>query len=484
MNDDIDPDCLITAAETCERDALEAFFAPARAAGLLPPPICDEVLDTVAPLLELIANSRLRGEGFWAAFQAEFGFAHATPRITPMNAANLCPEPTRLLRAANLLRLAYNQNVAQQTRTADGIRIQQIDAARRAIARGIGAEPENVALVRNGSEANNVIAGGFRDWVQREGGGPRDNVVIWTENHPTNNESWRLRANWTRSPADVLPERFEIREVRFERGASDAVIAKAFTEQIDANTRFVSYTETSNTDGFRIPEAVTQTIWDHVQRNASDAHVHVDATMSWGARALTVGRPRCHSFTSSAHKWFLGPKETAMFYMAPERARALAPSVFAYDYKIRIGTWQEMPNSVHRFELIGQRDDVNLITLALTQMMWLALRKHREPFVRVVELAQHLKKRLVEHPDRWRLITPFEPDRSCGVVRVAMPPERSGTALYQWLYDHPDYRIGGSATDDTFRLCPHIYNTMADVDQAVEGMNAWYEGATTTATAR
>src|SRR5207245_1829993 len=103
----------------------------------------------------------------------------------------------------------------------------------------------------------------------------------------------------------------------------------------------------------------------HVQNERLNCHVHIDGTMEWGARAVDLSRPRCHSFVSSAHKWFLGPKETGILYMSPDKVQNFAPSIFAYDYKIEIGNWADMPKSALRFELLGQRDDVNIITLAM-----------------------------------------------------------------------------------------------------------------------
>jgi selenocysteine lyase/cysteine desulfurase len=343
-----------------------------------------------------------------------------------------------------------------------GERVLQLEHARQRIADGLKLRSQNdLAIVRNASEGNNAISCGYRNWNTAS----RENVVLWSENHPTNLEAWRLRAEWGRPHNNPL---FTIRLVSFPSNASDQFITNAFIGSIDNQTRFVSFSETANSTGFRIPERVISNIWERVQ-TLPNCHVHIDGTMSWGARSVDLSNPRCHSFVSSAHKWFLGPKETGILYMAPDKVQNFVPSIFAYDYKITVpDKWQDMPNNALRFELIGQRDDVNIITLAWTQMMWDVLEGHK-PDERVAYLAQYLMGKLLE--SGWALITPQDPTRSWGVVRVHADQGGRQKSLYDWLYDN--VHIAGSGNDKTFRLCPHIYNTLADIDRAVEGMNTW-----------
>ena len=439
---------------------------------------CDEICQIVKPLFNVIHDRSIHGEPFWRKFQTMFGFTTSTDRKTPMNAANLCPEPKLLLDAANRLRILYNDNVAQQVRTGPGRRVQQIQETRKSLAKSLGiADFHDLALIRNSSEGNNAINGGYRDWHRTKNVSELDTVVVWAANHPTNLEAWRLRRDWeTRAnhrernnDKPISGDLFELIVVDFDPKASDEAIAKAFTDKIDKRTRFVGLTETSNITGVRIPEGAMQLIWNHVHdQHYNKCHIHLDATMSWGARPINLGKPYCHSLVSSAHKWFLGPKETAVFYMAKDKVHAFTPNIYAYDYKIDIGKWQTMPNTAMRFELIGQRDDVNIITLDLTQMMWTALAQ-RDPYARVPALARRLKGKLSEA--KWKLLSPEDQKRSWGIVWVESKAKPGSPTLYQWLYDQKG--IGGSGNAEKFRLCPHIYNTESDVDHAVEGMNEW-----------
>jgi selenocysteine lyase/cysteine desulfurase len=447
---------------------VHALLDPLRDGYVLSAEQCDELCQKVDAFLIAVWGKDLCGEDYWQHFQGLFDFKQpGITGVTPMNAANLCPEPRALLEVANFLRLEYNKNVAQQTRMARGARVRQLEAARSALANALSLRNEgDLAIIRNASEGNNAISCGYRGWCRTTNPAEREDVVLWAENHPTNLEAWRLRAGW-----ELNVPLFEIKVVEFASTLSDDLIAKAFIEKIGPRTRFVSFSETANSTGFRMPEAVIKKIWDHVQKEEGrNCHVHIDGTMAWGARPINLSNFGCHSFVSSAHKWFLGPKETGILYMSPDKVRNFAPSIFAYDYKIEIGKWHDLPKNALRFELLGQRDDVNIITLAFTQMMWnvLAL-ANRNPYQRVSHLAQYLKELLEKHS--WTLITPTDPDRSWGVVRVEALQGSRAESLYHWLYDKR--RIAGSGDSKTFRLCPHIYNTLADIQSAVDGMNEW-----------
>lgn len=431
--------------------------------GLLSPAVSDQIQ---AILEDFYARVSLdldgRDEAYWQSFQALFGFAKVDVdrRVTPMNAANLCPEPTALLQASNLLRLEYNNNVAQQLRTGGKLRALQLEQTRRSLAALLKLpNANNLAVVRNASEGNNAINNGYRDWKKG------DNVVLWDGNHPTNNVAWDLRQRHAPTP-------FEIKRVSLLRTDTPDQIASKFIAVIDDHTRIVSYSLISNSNGIRIPDTAVWKIWKHALGKAN-CHVHVDGTMGWGAVRVDLTAPPFHSFTSSAHKWFLGPKETAILYMAAKQAPNFVPNIYAYDYKIHIYDLKDIPANALRFELIGQRDDANLITLQWTAAMWQLLQA-KQPEQRVTELADHLIGLLDRRDKRWVLVTPADAQQRAGVLWFAAPRGNRKQTLSDFIYEH--HRIAAAGNDALFRVCPHIYNTKDDLVRLVKGMNAWYEG--------
>lgn len=461
-------------------DESHSMLEQLRRSGILSRSCCSTINKDVDAFFEALeAMGSLSGEEYWNCFRSLFGFAKQAPReqFIPINAANLCPEPVLLLKMTNLLREEYNKNVAQQIRTSGGIRNDQLRRTRTALAQALQCEESELAILRNGSEGNNAVNNGYNQWDVAAG--ERPNVVLWQENHPTNRTAWDLRAGFGLQEGEE--KRFDVRVVTFSLRETDQNILDKFTSVIDQNTRFVSYSQTSNDSGFRIAEIVSKGIWEHVTNNGLDCHVHIDATMEWGATQFDKDKRYCHSFVSSAHKWFLGPKETGILYMDEKKVSNFEPNIFAYDYNIAMpADWREMPNNAHRFEMLGQRDDVNIIALYWTQKMWSILQNNasgdpeKDPHHRVFALATHLKQALKE--TGWTLITPEEQTRSRGVVRVKAPRQEEIPSLYDYMYG--THQIAGSSggsapASETFRLCPHIYNSIDDVNRAITGMNQW-----------
>ncbi|MFZ6639693.1 aminotransferase class V-fold PLP-dependent enzyme [Undibacterium sp. TC4M20W] len=460
---------------------LQSTLEPLLDAGFISRDCYTKIYSDLERFYALLRETPTNPEDYWVAFQKEFDFIQ--PGLdaikVPMNAANLCPEPRPLLRAANELRFELNRNVAQQTRMRGGLRARQFDEARAALARSVRiAVPKNLAIVRNASEANNAINGGYRKWSAP--GSRRDNVILWDQNHPTNLAAWELRGGRKIIPGQPAPDPvghvFDIHMVVLPANVTPDQVAQHFIRHINESTRFISFSETSNGNGVRIPEVAIQAIWNHVSSDPrySNCHIHIDGTMAFGARQLDFSRPFCHSFVSSCHKWFLGPKETGILYIDPAKAINFEPNIFAYDYKIDILNWNDLPKTAERFELLGQRDDVNIITLLWTELMWHNIGYSRA-YSRVTELTRKLMIDLKEC--KWDVETPANAAMSLGVVWVKVPRGTQTIKLSDELYANgiaASFSPTTNRTDETrIRFCPHIYNTFADIHHAVDIMNQW-----------
>ena len=86
-----------------------------------------------------------------------------------LNAANLCPSPTRVQHRVFELTRDVDADASFTNRAKFG---EQREEARTAVAAYVGASIDEIAMVRNTSEANNTVVGG----LQLTRG---DEVVIW-----------------------------------------------------------------------------------------------------------------------------------------------------------------------------------------------------------------------------------------------------------------------------------------------------------------
>lgn len=376
------------------------------------------------------------GEAYWEAVRAQFAFRDER---VPMNAANLCPSLRVVAEEVAQLTSDVDVDCSFQNREKfEALR----ERAREKVAQPLGVSADEIALVRNTSEANNVINNGLE---LRAG----DRVVIWDQNHPTNNVAWKVRARRFG---------FEIDEIATPASPSDeGELAERFVAALGRRTRVLAVTHVSNASGVRLPitrlaeAARARGIW-----------LHVDGAQTWGAFDVDLRALGVDSYTASAHKWFCGPKEVGLLYVRRERQAVVWPSVVAPGWGIDV---DPDPVGARRFESLGQRDDAALAAVGVAADFHERTGAGRVE-LRVLELAARLKDGAVDAG--YTLVTPRRPELSGGVCIVEVPPAKR-EEIFERLYR--EHGIAGAATSGV-RLCPHVYNTVEHVDRAVAGLRA------------
>jgi isopenicillin-N epimerase len=384
---------------------------------------------------EALAATKLDGEDYWGLVRAQFSF---TEEKVPMNAANLCPSPRAVAERVTELTADIDRDCSFNNRAkfAD-----LLESSRAKVAGQLGVSPEEIALVRNTSEANNTINNG----IDLDSG---DEVVLWEQNHPTNNVAWDVRAR-----------RYGLSIVRVStpeapKSAKDLVdpFVKAFTPK----TRVLALTHVSNVTGVRLParELVAAA-------HARGIYVHLDGAQSWGALDLNLKEIGCDSYSASAHKWFMGPKEAGILYVKEENISRIWPNIVAPGW----GSDADPDvKGARKFESLGQRDDACLSSIATAVDFHRSI-GHDRVEARMVELATALKTGLAEKG--FSLVTPIDPELAGGVCILKVPSKNR--TIVDRLY--ADHGIAGAGTGG-LRLCPHVYNTMEHVERAVAGVAA------------
>ena len=365
-------------------------------------------------------------------------FAFADDRI-PMNAANLCPSSRRVAEAVSRYTQLIDVDPSFQNRAQFA---EYLEAARSAVAAPLGVEADEVALVRNTSEANNIINAG----LSLKAG---DEVVIWEQNHPTNNVAWAVRA-----------ERYGVIvktvSVPAQPASIDDLIGP-FEQAITARTRVLTVTHVSNVSGLKLPIRELAQLC-----RARGVHFHVDGAQTWGALDVNLADIGCDSFSGSAHKWFMGPKEVGMLYVKADLVDQIWPATVAPGWGDDAET--DLVGA-RKFESLGQRDDAALASMSvaaeLHQQMGPANVERQ-----VVNLAQRLKEGMLEAGAG--LVTPLAPEFSGGICIASVHPDQQAE-LWDRLYR--EHGIIGAPTGG-LRLCPHVYNTEEHVDRALAGIRS------------
>ena len=105
------------------------------------------------------------------------------PELTVLNAANLCPSP------APVLETVYNYTQRLDSKPVPSYRAEMREVkehTRKQLAEYLRVTPEEILITRNTSESNNWVSNGL-DLSDD------DEVVIFSDNHPSNNEAWKER---------------------------------------------------------------------------------------------------------------------------------------------------------------------------------------------------------------------------------------------------------------------------------------------------
>lgn len=376
------------------------------------------------------------GESDWERVRRQFPF---TEEKVPMNAANLCPSPVVVAERVTELTRDIDVDCSFNNRAKFD---QLLERSRQKVAAHLGVSTDEIALVRNTSEANNIINNGL---ALR----PSDEVLLWDQNHPTNNVAWEVRA-----------ARFGLvvkRVATPRHPTSPGELVEVFERALGRHTRVLAVTHVSNVSGLALPVAE---LCRAAHRRG--IYVHVDGAQSWGALNVDLRELGCDSYAASAHKWFVGPKEAGVLYVRKDRISEIWPNTVAP------GWGKDVEPDVQgalKFESLGQRDDACLAALATTADLHEKIGSSRIE-ARVRQLADRLRSGLAELGAQ--LVTPEDPRFNAGVCIIEVPLKRR-QLLVDRLYQ--EYGIAGAATGG-LRLCPHLYNTMEHIERVLKGVKA------------
>lgn len=395
---------------------------------------------TLAPLAETakaLDGKEMGDERFWGLVKDQFILKEG---LALMNAANLCPSPYPVMETVFNLTRDIDRDASFPNRAKFS---EMQETTRKKLEELLGAAPDTIALVRNTSEANNVVSSGI---VLK----PGDEVVLSDLNHPSNGVAWEVKAR---------RYGFTIKKVHIDvPPKSPDDIIKAFRSALTPATRVLAFTHVASTSsGVLTPAkelcmiARERGIW-----------AHVDGAQSFGALNVNLTDMGCDSYSGSAHKWFMGPKEVGILYVRKERVDALWPSIISVP-------WRDQIVGARKFEALGQRDDSAIAAVGRTVDFHNMIGKARVE-ARMRAIATAIKEGITKIPG-VQLYASMAPELSAGVI-IFKPgtadPRKAFTKLYE------KFQIAGASSGGEtpgVRLSPHIYNTMAEVDRVLAAVS-------------
>lgn len=395
--------------------------------GLLPP--------AWAGLVQSL-RAETTAQGYWQLLARQFPLE---PGLTYLNAANVCPASRPVLdRHLELLR-DFQSNPSFQNREKYAA---LEDRVRSKMAALLGVQAAEVALTRNTSEATNIVIHG----LDLKAG---DEVVITEHNHPSNNDAWKVRAQRdgivVKSVAVPVPAK------------SAAELLDGLDRAVTPRTRVIAITHLTSTCGLLYPAREVSEI-----ARRRNLWYHLDGAQTFGAMDVRLDRIGCDSYSTSMHKWPMGPLEAGLLFIKAARQKEVWPSIVT-------AGWSDQLPGARKFEVFGQRDNPRLAALDGVAD-FLAMVGPANVESRVKELTGTLKRAFSEMSG-LQLKTNLEPQLSHGVVKV-FPKSGNIKALYDRLWTDHRVSTAMTASGDAagLRFSPHIYNTDADIARAIDAV--------------
>ena len=375
-------------------------------------------------------------ERFWKEVRGRF----LVPRdLGFLNAANLCPTSLPVVKELEKNTRMYDANPSQSARTE---LTHGREAARTQLAAALRVTPEEIVITRNTSEGNNMISTGLDL-------GPNDEVLVFSDNHPSNLSAWRVKAKrfgfTVTSVAQVTPH------------PGTEYYVDAFRKAITPRTRVVAVTHVSSNDGALFPA-------NEICALAREVGVLslVDGAQSFGVLDVDLSVMKPDFYTGSAHKWPCGPKEIGVLFIRQSVQDRLMPSVVSL-YAGAVGASKTL-------EAYGQRDDAALAAFSA------ALKFQGDIGRDVIErrsrdLTQHMMSEL-KAIDGVTLYT--VPEHSAAIMICkpgSLDPRKLGAALLE--NDRIVCTTRAGADRPGLRFSPHFYNTMDEIDRSVAAIKRY-----------
>ncbi|MGD8547621.1 MAG: aminotransferase class V-fold PLP-dependent enzyme [Thiohalophilus sp.] len=316
---------------------------------------------------------------------------------------------------------------------------------RQRLGRLINAAADDIALVKNTSEALSMVAWGI-DWQ------PGENVVISDEEFPSNRIVWE----------SLKSRGVEVREVALHDNLTSP--AAALIAATDAQTRLLSISSVQYASGLRMD---LNTLGKHCR--AHDILFCIDAIQSLGALRFDVQSCGADFVMADGHKWMLGPEGLAMFYTHPGSRERLRLFEYGWHMVEHSGEFDrrewEPAHSARRFEC-GSPNMLctHALNASLSLLEEIGLDCIEE---QVLANSQHMFD-LIEYLDNLELVTDNSPEQYAGIVTFrhrSIPAEK----LYRQLMDQ---RVLCAQRGGGIRFSPHFYTPWTKIQQALQLANA------------
>jgi len=317
------------------------------------------------------------------------------------------------------------------------------ESARQLVAGMLGAHPDQVAFMRNTSDALSTVANGL-------GWQAGDNLVTFRHEFPSNLYPWlRLR--------DALGVEVRVCEERDGRVDVDELI-----RLIDDRTRIVAISQVQYASGFRADlERIGRAA------RAYDALLVVDVIQALGVIPIDVEAELVDVAAGACHKWLLTPEGVGLLYLSARARERIQPTLVG---------WTSVPNPDDYGNYAQGWNEGTLAwetgtgPVALVHGLEASLKLLSE--VGISTIQAHLEK-LTDHlceqlrNTNYEVVSSRRKGEKSQIVCIRNTAGLSSMDLYSHLRKR---NIVTAPRGDRLRISPHFYNTLEEIDELVKAL--------------
>ena len=296
----------------------------------------------------------------------------------------------------------------------------------------VGCSRDEIALLRNATEANSYIANGI-DMK------PGDEVLMTDQEHPGGEQPWQLKA-----------KRYGVvvKKVKLPEPVNDAPqVLNLFSDAITPKTRVIFFSHITTVTGVVLPAKEICAL-----ARSKGILSAVDGAHVTGMMQLNVHDIGCDMYSSSPHKWLQAPKGSGYLYVRND------VQDFLWNTIVTAG-WDDKTIRAERFQRIGSSNVPALcglraaIQLANSIGMDRIEKRHRE-------LCDYMLAQMVQRgAASW---TSPDPKLRCAIATVNVPPIQR-MQLEDWMWKTKKIRIRGGEPSK-LRLSTPYYLRKKDID--------------------
>jgi isopenicillin-N epimerase len=370
-------------------------------------------------------------EAFWEPIQRAF---EVDRTYINLNNGGVSPTPTHVVE-----QMIRDIHFSNELPTVHMWRIldPRLESTRRELAIEFGCDTEEIAIVRNASEALETLIFG----MDLKAG---DEVVVTNQNYPRMLTSWRQRAR--RDGIVVKAISFPVPPPNMQ-----AIVDK-FAAAITPRTRAIEFPHVTNLSGQITP------VHDIIaMARAKNIEVFIDGAHAFAHFPFKRDELGVDYYGTSLHKWLMAPVGTGFLYVRKDKQKNIWP---------RMGADPELNENIRKYEQFGTHPSANFTAISTAIAFHRGIGATRK-IARLRYLRDRWAKRLLAEGDgRVKMLTALD-TTNAGAIAMFTVDGLDPVKLGGWL--EGKYRILNTPTVHPefsgIRICPSVYTQLEEVDR-------------------